>query len=212
MKKKTLLFDFDGVVVDTEPQYTILWDRLGKKYLNADNFASRIKGQTIDYVWEKYFSTKGVDYNMIKKESNNFEISIEYNYIKGFKNFLRSIYPDFNTAIVTSSTKLKMIKPFHDLPELIIFFDKTFTSEDFIKSKPDPECYISAMKYFNSDKNDTIVFEDSFSGLESARRSGAKVVGLATGSSVEEIKKYADIVIKNFKNFDVKQITEYSKQ
>ena len=43
------LFDFDGVIMDTETQYTVFWDEQGRKYLNEEDFGRRIKGQTLCY-------------------------------------------------------------------------------------------------------------------------------------------------------------------
>ena len=37
------LFDFDGVIMDTETQYTVFWDEQGRKYLNEEDFGRRIK-------------------------------------------------------------------------------------------------------------------------------------------------------------------------
>ena len=48
---KTALFDFDGVVVDTEPIYDLLWNDADKLYgLGIDNFADIIKGTTLPYI------------------------------------------------------------------------------------------------------------------------------------------------------------------
>ena len=41
------LFDFDGVIMDTETQYTVFWNEQGLKYLNEEDFGRRIKGQTL---------------------------------------------------------------------------------------------------------------------------------------------------------------------
>ena len=48
------LFDFDGVIMDTETQYTVFWDEQGRKYLNEEDFGRRIKGQTLTQIYEKY--------------------------------------------------------------------------------------------------------------------------------------------------------------
>ena len=50
------LFDFDGVIMDTETQYTVFWNEQGLKYLNEEDFGRRIKGQTLTQIYEKYFS------------------------------------------------------------------------------------------------------------------------------------------------------------
>ena len=52
------LFDFDGVIMDTETQYTVFWDEQGRKYLNEQDFGRRIKGQTLTQIYDKYFSAR----------------------------------------------------------------------------------------------------------------------------------------------------------
>lgn len=42
-KKITALFDCDGVIVDTEGQYTVFWNEMGQKYVNDENFGSKVK-------------------------------------------------------------------------------------------------------------------------------------------------------------------------
>ena len=60
---KTAFFDFDGVVVDTEPIYDIYWNEAGKRYQTGiPNFASHIKGTTLPYILEKYFSDRSEEF------------------------------------------------------------------------------------------------------------------------------------------------------
>ena len=54
---KAALFDLDGVVLDTETQYSVFWGMIGKKYHpEMPDFAQRIKGQTLVQIYDKYFS------------------------------------------------------------------------------------------------------------------------------------------------------------
>lgn len=208
MKKYTLLFDFDGVVCDTEKQYTFFWDRIGEKYFNKKNFGRQIKGQNLLHIKEHYFSNFKLEFNTIVEDLNTFEANMKYEYVPGFCDFIKDLKCRFNTAIVTSSNKKKMSIAFREHPELNDLFDKIFTSENTVKSKPDPECYLVGMDFFKSKPKDTFIFEDSFAGLESAKRSGARVIGLSTTNSVDEISKIADLVISNFENFDIQRVME----
>lgn len=72
---KTALFDFDGVVVDTEPIYDLFWNDAAKRYgLGIDNFADIIKGTTLPYILEKYFSGYTEEFRqMVTKESTEYE-------------------------------------------------------------------------------------------------------------------------------------------
>ena len=56
------LFDFDGVVMDTETQYTWFWEEIGKKYdMGIPDFGRVIKGQTLTQIYEKYFADRKAD-------------------------------------------------------------------------------------------------------------------------------------------------------
>lgn len=62
---KTAFFDFDGVVVDTEPIYDIYWNEAGERYQTGiPNFASHIKGTTLPYILDKYFSDRSEEFNL----------------------------------------------------------------------------------------------------------------------------------------------------
>ena len=85
-------------------------------------------------------------------------------------------------------------------------FDAILTSEDFERSKPDPDCYLKAAERLGAEIDECIVFEDSFNGLKSGRAAGMKVVGLATTNSAESIAPYSDVIISNYNNFDPWQV------
>ena len=74
-KISTVLFDFDGVIADTEPQYDIYIDELGIKYnLGIDNFAALVKGTTTPYILKNYFSHLSQEERLeIEQDISNFE-------------------------------------------------------------------------------------------------------------------------------------------
>ena len=175
--QQAFLFDFDGVIADTEGEYTIFWDEVGRKYKGMNGFGSLIKGCTMASILNKYFP--GV-IEFVKKVRE-----------KGYK-----------TAIITSSSKSKMefVKVKH--PEITALFDVILKDEDFAASKPDPDCYLKGMKLLHSDPSHSVVFEDSVNGLLAARKSGAYVVGLVTTNSLETVKEYSDYQIYDFTDAD----------
>ena len=87
-------------------------------------------------------------------------------------------------------------------------FDFILTSEDFSKSKPDPECFIKGMEKMGVKPENTIVFEDSIHGLGAGRASGAYVVGLTTTNPADVVKRLADIVIDDFEGHNIEEIME----
>ena len=51
MKNWAVLFDFDGVIMDTEKQYSDFWNRIGRDYLGLTDLEVLVKGQTLSYIF-----------------------------------------------------------------------------------------------------------------------------------------------------------------
>lgn len=207
-KPVAALFDLDGVVFNTEPQYTEFWKKIGETFLpDIPDFAQKIKGTTLKEILATYFAhIPGAD-EKVRDAINRFEEQMTYPLVPGVLDRLLDLrMTGFKTAIVTSSDKNKMANVFKADPGIRIYFDKVFTAEDFKFSKPDPYCYLYAMEQFNTVPGNCVVFEDSFNGLEAGRRAGMFVVGLATTNPAKAIKDKADMVIDNFMWLDVENL------
>lgn len=196
---KAALFDLDGVVFDTEPQYSIFWGGQFRRYYpEHPGMEQLIKGMTLVEIYEKYFQNKGIQ-DRITRELDEFEQTMDFVYVKGFENYVKSLRGrGVKTAVVTSSNMAKMENVYRKRPEFKTYFDAILTSEDFAESKPSPDCYQRAAQRFGLTKDECVVFEDSFNGLKSGRAAGMYVVGLATTNSPESIAPFADRVIKEY--------------
>lgn len=198
-KMEAALFDFDGVIMDTEGLYTIFWDEVGSRYLGVDGFGASIKGQTLTQIFERHLKAVESQWGEITEALNVYERDMKYQFIPGAAEYLLRLREEgVPTAIVTSSNEVKMKQVMAQHPELPTMVDRIFTAEYFTKSKPDPQCFLLGMEAFGSTPAHTIVFEDSFHGLEAGRASGAFVVGLATTNSREAIAPLCDVVIDDF--------------
>lgn len=196
---KAALFDLDGVVFDTEPQYSIFWGGQFRRYYpEHPGMEQLIKGMTLVEIYEKYFQNKGIQ-NRIIRELYEFEQTMDFVYVKSFENYVKSLRDrGVKTVVVTSSNMAKMENVYRKRPEFKTYFDAILTSEDFAESKPSPDCYQRAAQRFGLTKDECVVFEDSFNGLKSGRAAGMYVVGLATTNSPESIAPFADRVIKEY--------------
>ena len=107
-KKIAVLFDFDGVVMDTEKQYSIFWHKIGVDYLSMDNLELLIKGQTLTYIYDNFFSGKEQELQKITEQLDNFEQQMKYEYIPGVLDFIADLRKhDVKIAVVTSSNDKK---------------------------------------------------------------------------------------------------------
>lgn len=194
------LFDLDGVVIDTESQYTTFWTDIFKRYhCGGEVQAKKIKGQTLTQIYHTYFADNIELQRLISSELNEFEQHMNYPYILGSESFIKSLRDaNIPTALVTSSNQEKMKNVFSVHPELPSYFKVILTADDISHSKPAPDGYLLAASRLGVPSTECVVFEDSINGLKSGRSAGTKVIGLSTTNPQKDIVPLSDLVIPNF--------------
>lgn len=204
LKKKAALFDLDGVVFDTEPQYSVFWGAQCREFHpEHPGLENEIKGQTLVQIYDVWFSGPLAGKQaLITERLNRFEQEMDYCYVAGFEAFVTLLRQHgIKTAVVTSSNQEKMQAVYRKRPEFRGYFDAILTSEDFERSKPDPDCYLKAAQRFGVMAADCVVLEDSFNGLRSGRAAGMYVLGLATTNPADAIRPFCDRVVSNYLSF-----------
>ena len=205
---KAALFDLDGTLVDSEGQYTQFWGEMGKEYHpEMPDFAARLKGTTLTNVLTNYFTPE--QYEPVCKRLDEFEAQMEFPLIAGAEAFVKDLKSHGVTClIVTSSNHAKLACLRKKQSQFLTLFDGILTAEDFKASKPDPDCYIRAAMVAEAERNECIVFEDAFSGLQAGMSSGIFTVGLATGVSREVLADKCHFVLDDFNGINYDKITK----
>ena len=208
---KAALFDLDGVVFDTEPQYTVFWGSQCRLYHpEHPGLEHEIKGSTLTQIYDRWFNGPlEKERDTITRRLDAFEQQMSFNYVPGFEAFIADLRKHgVKTAVVTSSNVPKMESVYRQRPEFRELFDAILTSEDFAFSKPHPDCYERGAQRFGAAPAECVVFEDSLNGLSSGRTSGAFVVGLATTLPVEAIRELSDVQVTDYVGLDYEKIAE----
>lgn len=204
-----VLFDLDGVIVDTEGQYSLFWKQIGEEYMpGMPDFALAIKGRTLTQIYDTYFPD-AADRAAITERLNAFERQMDFPYIAGAREFLEALQAQgVPTAIATSSNCDKMACLYARHPEIKNLVTTVLTAEDARRSKPAPDCYLAAAERLGADISKCIVFEDSPNGLAAGRASGAFVIGVCTSLAATEIEPLCDAYIEDFKERFSKQVNK----
>jgi len=208
---KAALFDLDGVVFDTEPQYTVFWGMICREYHpEHPQLEQEIKGSTLVQIYDRWFSgALASEQASITARLNAFEAQMSYEFIDGFEALIASLRAHgVKTAVVTSSNQPKMASVYRAQPRFKTLFDAILTSEDFEYSKPHPDCYLKGAARFGAAPSECVVFEDSFNGLKSGRAAGMKVVGVATTNTVEAIAPLSDVQVKDYVGLDYDKLVK----
>ncbi|MBQ8463685.1 MAG: HAD family phosphatase [Prevotella sp.] len=208
---KAALFDLDGVVFDTEPQYTVFWGSQCRLYHpEHPGLEHEIKGSTLDQIYDRWWSGPlEQEREAVTRRLNDFEAQMDFCYIEGFEAFLSDLRSHgVKAAVVTSSNHPKMQAVYRARPEFRSLFDAILTSEDFDESKPSPDCYLKAAARFGVKPEECVVFEDSINGLKSGLAAGAFVVGLATTNPLERIKELSEYQTLNYNGLSYDRLCE----
>lgn len=204
-KKCGVLFDLDGVLLDSEGKYSIFWGQMDKEYpTGVENFASYIKGFHLNRILN-YFSSDEVRQQVLDKLSA-FELNMKYEFFPGALDYVRQLREaGIPMAIVTSSDSKKMQSLYCQHPEFPTLFDHIITGDMVTKAKPDPDCFLMGARLLGIDIRDCIVLEDSRNGLLAGRASGARVIGVATTLSFDAVSQLSDMTIDAISQLTVEQ-------
>lgn len=195
------LFDLDGVVFDTEPQYSVFWGGQCRLYHpERPGLEHEIKGSTLEQIFEiGWTGPLESERQKVVERLDAFEAQMELRYVDGFERYIAQLRTaGIKTAVVTSSNQQKMSNVYTKHPEFKQMFDEILTSEDFAESKPSPDCYLRAAMRFALSPAECMVFEDSINGLRSGRAARMTVVGLLTTNPREAVTPLSDYQIDNY--------------
>ena len=99
-----VLFDLDGVLIDTETQYSVFWGKMGDKYLgNGKEFAARIKGSNLSTILNSNFPDKELQKEIVK-QLDEFQANMSFDIYPGVMEFIQQLEENgIPMCIVTSS-------------------------------------------------------------------------------------------------------------
>lgn len=204
-----VLFDLDGVLVDSEREYTRIWNKINSEFpTNIDNFAEKIKGTTLNNILSTYYPDPEVR-KRVEKRLYEEEALMVYEYCQGAEELLKDLKKNnIPVALFTSSNKIKMAHLYKNLPEIRNYFDFIVTGEMVEHSKPDPEGYVLAAEKLGLDSKNCLVVEDSLQGVKAGKATGGKVLGVAGTLPAEVISGFSDRVVNSLKGVSTKELKE----
>ncbi len=175
--KKYILWDHDGVLVDTELWYyeatCKALSELGIMVDKAVYLDYMLDGKSLwSFAYKEGFPEKTIS-EQRKKRDNYYQYFIlnENIEIPGVEETLATLFKEFSMAIVTTS-KRKDFELIHKNRSIVKFMDFVLTVEDYGSAKPDPEPYLSALQKYGAVPEEALVIEDSGRGLKSAVAAG----------------------------------------
>ena len=221
---KTVIFDMDGVIVDTEPMHHYAFQQ-HFKLLNIDvspELYASFTGNSTKNVYTKLKNTFQINQNidsLVQQKRNLFnDVFDSDNNLKlldGVENLIVDLYQNNIQLILASSSANTTINKIFTKFDLDRYFAHKISGEDFEFSKPHPAIFNHAAKLSNHHAQNCIVIEDSTNGIAAAKAANIFCIGYDSFNSKLQNYSKADMVISNFNELDsdkILNINTFKKQ
>ena len=202
-----LIFDMDGVIIDSNPLHRQAWAAFNRRYglETTEAMQRRMYGKRNDQIVRDYFgegiSPEEVDARGRAKERLYREMltgRTEEMLVPGLRAFLER-YRDLPMG-VGSNAEPENIALVLDEPRLRRYFRAVVDGHQVRHAKPHPEVYLRVAELLETDPAECVVFEDSHSGAAAAVAAGMRVIGIST---TDDNLSGTSITIDNFRSGDL---------
>lgn len=211
MKVEGIIFDLDGVILDSMPY----WETLGEDYLKTlgiksqGNLNAILADMSLTesalYLQNKYNIKKSIkdiiyDINKLIEDNYLYEIKLK----KGIKVFLQmASNKNIKMCIATASNKYLAYKALLRCG-INHYFSEIFTCEDVGHGKIKPNIYQTAHEHLGTNMENTLVFEDAIYALETAKNAGFITVGVQDNSETDQkkVEEISNFYLEDFENME----------
>ena len=177
-----ILFDMDGVVIDTLHSVHVFWEELAQKHqveLTPTIYSQHIYGipamHTLTHVFPHLSAD---DHQAVLADIVVYENQLAFTAMNGVVDFIRSLKQyRIKAALVTMALPHKVRSVFDQL-DLNDLFSAVVTAADVKKGKPDPQCYLLGAQHLGISPQECIVFEDAIAGVKAGVAAGATCIGI----------------------------------
>ncbi len=204
---KAVLFDMDGVIVDTEPlhykAYHLMFDDVN---INVDKtlYASFTGQSTINICRRlvDHFKLNNSPEELVQLKRKHFKYLFEHDkelsLIEGVLTCIKDYHENGLKLVVASSASMPTIDRIFERFDLNQYFSGKFSGADLEQSKPHPEIFIKAAAHTGFSKSECIVIEDSTNGIKAAHSAEIFCIGFKSPHSSGQNYDLADLVISSF--------------
>ncbi len=214
---KTVIFDMDGVIVDTEPVHYYAYQQ-HFEHLEievSDAVYASFTGNSTKNVYQKLKEAFRLEHEIEdlvnhKRQlfNNAFDTKEDLDLLPGVRQLIEDLHANGIQLILASSASKVTISRVFNRFGLHQYFTHIVSGEDFPKSKPDPAIFEKAAELSGDEKHECIVIEDSTNGVKAAKGAGLYCVGYNSAHSKMQELEEADIVISNFNELDFKKVRD----
>ncbi len=214
---RTVIFDMDGVIVDTEPVHRYAYFKQFEElniavtqemYTSFTGFSTR---NTFQKLKELFVIDQEVEDLIQRKRTifnDAFDTKSDLELLPGVEKLIKDLFANGMQLILASSASKVTIERVFSRFKLHDYFTHVVSGEDFPKSKPHPAIFEHAASLSIAPKESCIVIEDSTNGVKAAKAAGLLCIGYNSLHSEAQDLALADIIVQDFKELSFQTVQQ----
>ena len=204
---QTVIFDMDGVIIDSEPVYFEIDKQMFEELNIAVSFEEHCSyvGTSSQNMWNAIITKHGVAEQPAELMRKEYSLYLEHlanandlQPIDGVVELIHELYKNNFKLVLASSSQMASIDIVLNKFKLDELFIAKVSGSELAHSKPHPEIFLRSARLIKSDPSECIVIEDSKNGVTAAKAAGMKCIGFLNPNSGNQDLKNADLVIHSF--------------
>ena len=212
---KAVIFDMDGVIIDSEPMHYEVF----KKYIKElkisvpeeeyNTFIGTTDRQIYTYLKEKYNlkdTVEVLESNYVARYTEYLKGERDEKPIHGVDILIKDLYSHNVKLAVASSARKENIETVLNMFNLNKFFNVKLSGQEVSKAKPNPDIFLRAASLLEVSPHECIVIEDSNNGVRAAKAAGMKCIGYKNKNSGNQDLSMADQIVNSFDEIDYEKL------
>lgn len=218
---KTVIFDMDGVIVDTEPVHHFAYIQHFKQLnieISPETYAS-FTGNSTKNIYERLkamFDLSDDVQHLVETKRNLFNDAFDSKedlyLLDGVETLIKDLHQNGMQLILASSSAKVTIERIFNRFNLHQYFTYIVSGEDFPQSKPNPAIFEHAAFLSQTPKENCIVIEDSTNGIKAANAAGIFCIGYNSVNSKMQDLSIADMIIQHFDELNFENIQSLKQE
>lgn len=214
---QTVIFDMDGVIVDTEPVHRYAYFQhfeelkiavTEEMYTSFTGFSTRNVFQTLKEAFQLNHDVEGLIQRKRAIFNDAFDSKEDLELLEGVERLIKELHENGMQLILASSASKVTIDRVFRRFKLHQYFTHVVSGEDFPKSKPHPAIFEHAASLSIAPKENCIVIEDSTNGIRASKAAGIFCVGYNSIHSKGQDLSEADLVINHFDDLSFVEVQQ----